>query len=78
MRFILKTTLLVLFFAACLYATGNADAGQDPKSGECYSLSILDLNSYKKSVEAAGGLNPKIKEYMIRDADRVHAQIGMR
>lgn len=52
------------------------DYWQNPKTGELFTLARLDLEEFKNSLEKAKELNAKVKEQIIRNADRLHEELS--
>lgn len=48
---------------------------QNPDTAELYSLARLDLNAMKDNLEKAKELNARAKEYVRKNADRLHDEL---
>ena len=51
------------------------DQWQDPKTGEYFALTRLNLDAFKDSMEKAQEFNANVKEYIKQNAERLHQQL---
>lgn len=51
------------------------DHWQNPDTGEFFSLARLDVAAFKESLEKVKELDGKVREYIRRNADRLHEEL---
>lgn len=51
------------------------DHWKDPATGELFSLAKLDLNALKETLDKAKELTPQARDYIRKNADRLHDQL---
>ena len=51
------------------------DHWKDPATGELFSLAKLDLNALKETLEKTKELNPQVRDFIRKNADRLHEQL---
>lgn len=61
--------------SATLHGVEIVDHWQHPSTGEMFSLARLDLEAFKSNFDKMNELNAKVKDYIRKNAERMHEQL---
>lgn len=62
--------------SATLNGVEIVDHWQNPDTMEFFSMARLDLESFKNNIDKMKELNDKVKEYVRKNAEKLHEQLG--
>ncbi|NDY41297.1 hypothetical protein G3N55_00335 [Dissulfurirhabdus thermomarina] len=51
------------------------DTWMDPRTGELFTLARLDLDAFTDAIEKSRDLDAKVKDYIRRNAERLHGEL---